>query len=94
MGKLREPCEFLTTLDELGNIQNTKMSQRVLGKFEPAKISVTVAPNREKRSLDQNAYYWGLVLPRFASTRGIRLNSRTKFFRTYLRLGKLKVERP
>jgi hypothetical protein len=57
MGKLREPCEFLTTLDELGNIQNTKMSQRVLGKFEPAKISVTVAPNREKRSLDQNAYY-------------------------------------
>ena len=27
--------------------------------FRDTKIRVTVAPNREKRSLDQNAYYWG-----------------------------------
>jgi hypothetical protein len=61
--KLRQSFEFLTTFDELGNIQNTRMSQRILGNYEPAKIRVTVAPNREKRSLDQNAYYWGFVVP-------------------------------
>jgi hypothetical protein len=67
--KLRESFEFLTE-HENGIIKNTPMSMRILLRYEPSKIRITVAPNREKRSLNQNAYYWGVIIPAFCEKTG------------------------
>jgi hypothetical protein len=80
MAKLRQSFEFLTTHDELGNIINTRMSQMILGKFEPSKIRVTVAPNREKRSLEQNAFYWGVIIPAYCETTGYTPKEQDRVF--------------
>jgi hypothetical protein len=77
--KLRESFEFVTT-HENGIIKNTRFSLMVLGKFEPSKIRVTVAPNREFRSPSQNRYYWGVIIPAFCETTGYTPKEQDRVF--------------
>ena len=77
--KLREPFEFLTE-HENGIIKATRFSLMVLSKFEPSKIRVTIAPNREFRSQNQNGYYWGVVIPAFCETTGYTPREQDRVF--------------
>ncbi len=52
----------------------------VLAKYEPSKIRVTIAPNREFRSQNQNRYYWGVVIPAFCETTGYTPREQDRVF--------------
>jgi hypothetical protein len=67
--KLREKISFITTFEN-GVIKQTQYSILTLLKYEPSKIAVTVEPIRSTRSLNQLAYYWGIVLPEIAGHTG------------------------
>ena len=85
--KLREPFEFLTE-HENGIIKATRFSLMVLSKFEPSKIRVTIAPNREFRSQNQNRYYLGLSFQHSVRRPDTHLESKTVSSRIYSRLGR------
>lgn len=60
--KLKEKISFITTFEK-GHIKQTTYSILTLLKYEPSKVAVTIEPIRSSRSLNQLAYYWGIVLP-------------------------------
>ena len=66
---LKEKIRFITTFEK-GVIKQTQYSILTLLKYEPTKIAVTVEPIRSTRSLNQLAYYWGIVLPEIAGYTG------------------------
>ena len=69
MVKLKEPLKFITTFEQ-GVIKQPPYSILILSKYEPSKIVVTVELVRKKRTISQNNYYWGIVLPAIAEKTG------------------------
>lgn len=49
---------------ENGNLKrNRKLIKQAVASFEGKTIKVTIEKNKKTRSIQQNAYYWGVVLP-------------------------------
>jgi len=49
--------------NKLYNLANYDKIKSEMGKFEGQYVEISISPVKRERSLSQNSYYWGVVLP-------------------------------
>lgn len=61
---MSEAIELVTQINN-GQMSNINAFTRALGALNGKWVKITLKERKSKRSLSQNAYYWGVVLPCF-----------------------------